>query len=91
MGSEKDFVIISAQEPSPDSILIGDAVAEEQCEREKERNENNSCDKTTAVVEEKETENPGSVDLGDVLPICMGCVIICSVCVYVSFRCSTRL
>ena len=55
-----------------------------------ERNENDSCDETTAVVAEKETENPGSVALGSVLPICMGCVIICSVCVHVSFR-PTRL
>ena len=91
MVSDKDSVIIAVQEPSPDSILMGDAATEEQCEQKKERNENNSCVKTTAAVEGKETKNPGSVDLGDVLPICMGCVIIWYVCVYVSFRCSTRL
>jgi len=75
MNSTKDFVLLTIGDTASTSseLLMGDDAATMLCEREKERNPNNhACAGTTAEVEEKKVENPGSFALGQVLPICMG-------------------
>ena len=70
MNSEKDFVVLTIGDrtSNPSGLLMGDDAEEELCEREKERNDDEACDETTAEVAEKEVENPGSFGLGGYFP-----------------------
>ena len=74
MGSEKPFIVVSAQDPIQDELkkLLDEDALDQSCEREKKKKRNSSCPDTQKAIDEDEIQNPVSTVLDMVLPICMG-------------------
>jgi hypothetical protein len=77
MNSNKNFVVVSAQDPIKDAakVLLDKMAVDQSCKREKKKpgaKSKSSCPETEAADAEEAIENPVSLLLDMVLPICMG-------------------
>ena len=77
MNSDKNFVVLSVRNSLDESagvkVLLDNEAVERSCEREKKKKpKKNSCPETEAEDSDEKIENPVSMVLNQVLPICMG-------------------